>query len=137
MYTPKQRLTLFNMGETIPIAVGRQIIIDELYPKHVEHYVVHDAGKRKRYVVNMQGECLAVFDGHTVPFCTQYDASRRNKRSSFVMDAAWHWIGNQDVIREYLLSKNLNPNFDPRGHRMYVEEEGKAEVELSFVTVPA
>jgi len=120
MFQPKQQLTLFHMGQ-MAFAAGRQLIVDEMRGNHA---IYHEPRKRKKYIVDLTSSDFIVFDSHDIPFCTQYDEYAAHRSTGFVMDAKWHWVGDPDVIRDYILHKNLNPNFNPTHHQMLVLFQG-------------
>lgn len=106
-----QQITLIGVSSMAFTSFTQVTITRELNGK----YVIKHKGKRKEYYLSNPEETTLVFEGWDIPFTTDAEAPAVNGVKKFRGNACINLVGNEEIIREYVTTKNINPDFTGLG----------------------
>lgn len=96
-----KRYTVVHIGEALAMTIRHEITITDTED---EKYVYKEKGKRKEYYINPRN--TFIFAGWGLPLRVDTDDEvRRIVRGN----ACFNFVGDAEVVRDYIDTKNLNP----------------------------
>ena len=132
-YTIGQRLTTFEISSCMAMTVKREIqICGELNDKIT--FRIH--GQRKMFYLPKFNESALIFEGWDLPIKTDGDISIQGpvfKTSTMRGNACLNLVGDIQLIKEWVQSKNLNENFTRFDEVIHIDGDKETPV---FPEVP-
>jgi len=132
-YAIGQRLTIFEISSCMAMTVKREIqICGELNDRVT--YRVHN--QRKMFYLPKFNESALIFDGWDIPI--KYDGEIQRMGKHFMLstsrgNACLNLVGDIQLIKEWVQSKNLNENFTRFDEVIHIDGDKETPV---FPEVP-